>query len=466
MDFHSLISRYTLLPIGKTYSGRKYFKAIKYQRFLEKTQYWDRGAIEDLRNRQFSNLISHCYENVTFYRKYMDKNGLKVNDFQTIYDITKLPIITKETLKNNKEALKAINIDEKQISFQNTGGTTSTPAVFGRDLNNEYRVDANNCRFGKYAGYVPGMKSLLLWAHPMDLNSSESLHMRLKLLMDNAKIFNSWDLTEKNLLKLTNYIAKSNSEVIRGYASAIYNYIQYCKAKKIIFPKHIKSVIITADKIYEEQKGEISQFFECEVFEEYGCREFSVMAHECEKHKGLHLAEEHFIFEVLNQGDRRSNFEGTGELVVTPLYNYAMPLLRYSLGDDVTISSAFCDCGKRLRLITDLKGRVIDYVVTKNNRLMHGSFFFELFGFSKGISRFQAHQHEKGKVLIKIVKNKDFSEKEIEKIMDYFRIQNGDDIIAEIRYVDDIEISPSGKRRICISEVVSDYLSSSITSSV
>ena len=72
MKVRESLSRYLLLLVRKTYSRRNYFKAIQYKRFLKKTQYWESTQLESLRNKQFRNLISHCDNNVEFYRQYME----------------------------------------------------------------------------------------------------------------------------------------------------------------------------------------------------------------------------------------------------------------------------------------------------------------------------------------------------------------------------------------------------------
>jgi len=462
MNFQFILSRFVLLPIGKTFSRRKYFKALKFQKFLEKTQYWSREEIENLQNQQFQKLIRHCANNVPFYRRCLNKNNLTPDDFQSIKDITKLPIITKQIINNHKHELIASNFNKKLIKFEKSGGTTGIPAVFGTDISNSYMLDAKDWRFWKYAGFIPGMKTVLFWAHPLELEFINSIYLKLKNLMDNTKIFNSWNISESNFQKISNYLKHIRPEIIRGYASAIYFYVQYCKTNNISFKYSPKSIIITADKISELQKKEISDFFKCDIFDEYGCREFSFIAHECEKHEGLHLAEELFVFECLNPITSETTFNGNGELIVTPLFNFAMPLLRYRLGDEVIISENYCSCGRKLRVISELKGRTIDYVITKSNRMVHGTYFFDLFGLSKSIFKFQIHQFKKGEIIIFIVRNREFCLREILDTMNCFKNHFHDDLIGEIKYVNDIVKSPSGKTRICISHIASQLISNNV----
>jgi len=137
-----------------------------------------------------------------------------------------------------------------------------------------------------------------------------------------------------------------------------------------------------------------------------------------------------------------------------------MPLLRYRLGDTVTVSTEYCPCGKRLRVISDLEGRSVDFVVTNSDRVIYGSFFVGIFLPIKGIARYQVHQYKKGEIVIYLVKNKAFTEDEIQRLISNLGQIFRDDLAFEIEYVDEIIISPSGKRRSFISHISSQHLPS------
>jgi len=458
MRLHSLLSRYILLPLGKTYSRRNYFKALKYQHFLEETQYWERSAIEAWRTEHFLKLIAHCYENVPYYRMYMDKYDLHPRDFQSLEDVKKLPVMTKEILNENFELLKATNYKQRDIRYDTTGGTTGVPATIGIDQRNEYRVDAMWRRCWGYAGYVPGMKIMLFWCNQSELIKNKSLHERVKGIMNNSITLDFMDLYDSRLEQYAKYINKVQPEVIRGYSNAVYLFVQYCNKNKIKFVKSPKGIIITSDKIHSNQKREISEFFECEIFEEYGCHEFSVIAHECEAHKGLHLAEEHFIFEVFNPISQNFSFQGEGDIIISSLFNYALPLLRYNLGDRVFLSKESCACGRNLKLISDLYGRTVDFALTKSDRVFYGSFFTALFLNISGITKYQVHQYKKGEIIIYLIKNDKFDEKEIENVSVQLKNIFKDDMSFEYKYVDEIDIPLSGKRTSFISNISYSYL--------
>lgn len=453
-----LLSRYLLLPVFKTLAGRYYYKTIRYKRFLERSQYWDRSEMKTFRDRQFKNLISHCYRNVPFYREYMVRQKLTPDDFQTIKDISKFPLMSKQILNENQKALTATNYKMKWIQNECSGGTTGILSHFGIDKKNYYKVDGNYLRFWECAGYRQGMKMALLWGNELELARGKSVHERLKMFVENTKMLNFYDLSEEKLKKYTECLLRWKPDIIRGYSTAIYLYVKYCNSNAIRFKNKPKSIIITSDKISDQQKVEIEDFFECKVFEEYGSREFYVMAQECNAHQGLHLAEELFVFEILDLISGECRFQGRGEIIVTSLVNYAMPLLRFRLGDEVTIQPGKCHCGRKLMKISNIEGRIGDFVITKNGKFIYQNFFANVFAIHRGIDRFQLQQYEKGKVQIKVIKNKNFKQEEMDQVMLRFKSMLKNDLEMTLTYVNKIEIPTSGKRRPIISHIASQYL--------
>jgi phenylacetate-CoA ligase len=303
------------------------------------------------------------------------------------------------------------------------------------------------------------MKLALFWGNDRELLHSKTLRGRLKYIAENTMLLNCFDLSDKTLNTFISNLDKYKPQIIRGYSTAIYFFVKYCKHNNIHPAIKPRCIIITSDKVYKPQKDEIADYFNCEVFEEYGSREFGIIAHECEAHEGLHIADDLFIVEVLNPDTRLCDFKGKGEIVVTSLFNYSMPLIRYRLGDDVTLSDETCTCGIKLKLIKNIEGRIADLVITKSGKFIYGDFFAHPFYHSKGIDKYQVHQYEKGKVIINIVKNKFFTENEMLKILSELKTMVKDDLITEMKYVDDIDVTSSGKRRSVISYITDQNLS-------
>ncbi len=454
------LSHYLLLPIGLTISGINYNKVQQYRNLLQKSEFDDFEIRREFINQRFRDLIQHCYDQVPFYRSYMDSKGLKVNDFHTIADVVKLPILEKQIVNQNFDSLLAENYRPGDFRFDYTGGSTGTPTKFGIDKKSYYKVYANAWRFWGYAGYQPGMKILLFWGNRIELTTFKRIRHKIRSVIENSITLNSYDFNDKDQIwRYVRYIQNVKPPILRGYAGAIYLFVVYCKKFHVKFEYPPQAVILTSEKIFPSQKMEIAQFFNTEVFDEYGSTEFGIIAHECHSHTGLHLAEERLIIETYNAEHQTSNFYGKGEFLITTLDNYAMPLMRYRIQDEGFISNQICSCGRTLKLIENIDGRVMDYIVTKTEKLVHLIIFYNILSKIKGIKFFQIHQDEIGKIMISIIKDKSFDDKATTKIDMMFYDVFRDDLKFYIQFVDKLEVTSSGKYKIISSEVVSHYLS-------
>src|SRR5207302_1711333 len=103
--------------------------------------------------------------------------------------------------------------------------------------------------------------------------------------------------------------------------------------------------------------------FGCPVFDRYGCREVGNIAHECSAHRGLHVHSDINVVELL-VGDRPAAPETAGDVVLTNLTNFVMPIIRYDLGDQAVASASVCTCGRHGPLLERIVGRQVDVTVS------------------------------------------------------------------------------------------------------
>ncbi len=455
------LSRYFLIPVGMSLYGINYLKTFDYMNLLIKSEYTDFQKLTEFRNNRFQHLIQHCYSHVPYYRRYMELHGLQIKDFQTTADICKLPVLDKKQLNSQRELLIACNFNRSHLRIDRTGGSTGTPIQFITDRKSYYQVYANAWRFWGYAGYRPGMKMMLFWGNRSELMSAKNLKRRIKSYIENIIILNTYDLSKSLIYEYARQISKQRPAIIRGYAGTIYMFTEMCKKYEIEIGFYPTSIILTSENILTSQKKKIADFFKSEVFNEYGCREFGILAHECNYHDGLHLAEEQFIFEIYNSQLDRYQMEGNGEIIVSSLFNYAMPLLRYRLEDEVTITTKKCVCGRTSGVLTQIDGRIIDYILTKSEKLVHQSIFEDLFDILDGVITFQIRQNQKGAIQVLLVVDERFKMNELDNLLNEFYSLFKDDLIFTVEYVEEIELLPSGKRQLVLSNIDHEYLASS-----
>ena len=146
--------------------------------------------------------------------------------------------------------------------------------------------------------------------------------------------------------------------------------------------------------------------------------------------------------------------EGTrGEVVGTYLHNYAMPFVRYLNGDAATYGTRRCACGRGLPLLESVDGRVLDVILTPDGRHILGEFFVYVMLGLAYVRQYQVVQDVIDELEMKIVADRPLTEDERRFITDKIATHTGRAMRIKISEVSSIPLTPSGKRRVTISNL-------------
>ena len=191
----------------------------------------------------------------------------------------------------------------------------------------------------------------------------------------------------------------------------------------------------------------IESFFQTKMYNQYASSEGAPFIFECEK-GNLHLELQSGIFEVLDSNSLTSQ---SGRLIITSFTTEGTPLIRYDIGDSITLEDASknCTCGNHNPLVKEILGRIDDYIFSPDNGKINLGNISNTLKDTKGIVRFQVIQDSLDSLTILVVKD----EKEYSKLIENKFIQNwrdrvGEEMSLEIKYVTDIPVEASGKYRI------------------
>jgi phenylacetate-CoA ligase len=199
--------------------------------------------------------------------------------------------------------------------------------------------------------------------------------------------------------------------------------------------------------------------FNSELFETYGSVEFGHLAFECSEHCGLHMITSSAYIEFLDENGEYVSPGEQGEIIVTGLLNYAMPLIRYRIGDLAIPTDEKCPCRRTWPLIKKIQGRINDLIVLPSGRKtninhLYPYIYEELKKNVFSISQYQILQEQKNRIIFKVVKGKEFDPMMLEKIKDYLEIyfeEQAENVEVVMQIVKEIPKDKSGKRRILIS---------------
>lgn len=405
-------------------------------------------------SRIFDSFIALCRHaiNQTGYYKNIIPESLFDLDTKDVYSLlSRLPVLTKDDVSKNYTSLIARNLASHNIR-KSTGGSTGRPFHFELDHQSYLRREAVMWRGYKWAGYHYGMKALYLWGVDSgELDFKKRMKDSLYHRFYNRSMLNSFALNENNISEYIRVINQKKPEIIVSYVNPLYQLAKYILESGCEMHQP-KRILTGAEPLYEFQRNKIEQAFGCKVMNTYGCREFMLIAAECEKQNGLHINKDHLIVETIND-DGVPVVGEEGDLLITDLFNYGMPLIRYQNGDRAIISQESCTCGNPLPLLKEIKGRKLDAIKAANGSKLPGEFFPHLFKDIRAVKKFQVVQNTMHEVEILVIPDQSFSNEEKSHVQRELDKYTDGSLRIAWKEVDEIALTESGKHRVTICNV-------------
>jgi len=415
-----------------------------------KSQWFRREKILDIQRRRLRALIKHAYENVPYYHRVFKDRGLHPSDIKSVEDLNKLPMLTKEDIRSNFDDMVATNFPRAEMMPYATGGSTGEPLQFYVTKDYVNSKSAAELRAYSWCGYKLGDKHAVLWGSSFDLKKSEELRNRTVNFFDRRIMLNCFRMSEESMRTYIHRLEKFKPKIVRGYASALYLFAKFMLHEGVDNIKP-KAVITSAETLFDHERKTIQEVFGCEVYDFYGAREATAISAECSEHSGYHISAENYVLECMKEGERAA-LGKTGGILITNLRNYAMPFIRYEIGDLGSLSDNFCSCGRGLPLMSSIEGRITDIIVTQDGNFISTPVLTLIFK-NLPIKQYQIIQEKLEKIRVKIVKAKGYSEKDTNYVVRGMHKFIGGNIQIRVEFVESIPLKASGKRRPVISKI-------------
>lgn len=419
---------------------------------LLKTEWMSSEELKALQLERLKGLFIHAQEHVPYYRKLFSDIGFDANRLSSFSDLEKIPILTKDDVRKHLEEMKADNFERWQPRTAQTGGSTGKPLITYKDRRAHTYLTANNLRAWHAAGYNLGDKYITL-AHGSLIPKKGSLKNAVYFFLQHSDLIKCYHMDEETLAEALKTIRNSRGRFMFGYSSSTYLLASFADKLEIPMAGTLDALFTTSDMLYPHQRALIEKVFGTKVFDIYGCPEGGIISFECERHNGYHLNQESAYVEIAGADE-----SGQGRIVSTPLFNYAFPMIRYETGDIGSITEEACACGRALPRISQLGGRIRDFIVLSDGRHIHGAFFnhLEVLYQSDWIEKYQVVQEAHDHLVMKVTCTRLPQETELEQIRVSLRKGLMPDMQIDFD-LDGVELAPSGKFRLIVSKVKTDW---------
>ena len=292
--------------------GKKFEQAVSH---LEKTQWYSYGELIEYQDEKLKNIVEHAYNTVSYYHEVMKDKKLKPKDITKVDHIYKLPILTNEIVRRNKNKLISNKFSVRELMPGHTSGTTGTPLEFYWDKNLWFWNNVFHWRQKNWSGISFGDPyALFLGRTIVSINKKEPPFWQYNPY-ENQLWVSSFHLNPKKLPAIVNKILEFNPKAIEGYPSTLSIFASLLKDyNKNLY---LKASFTSSETLYDNQKLIMEDIFNCNNYDFYGLAERVIWGTECSMHNGKHLNMEYGITEVVDEKNNILPNGKTGYLVGT-----------------------------------------------------------------------------------------------------------------------------------------------------
>lgn len=414
--------------------------ALRYFYQLRRIQWLSAEQIRALQETRLRSLIGHAYRHVAYYREMLDRLAIDPGAIRRIEDLQRLPLLSKDTVRRNLHFdLMSETHNKRQMLPVTTSGAGGEPLTLYADKTHLEMCWATALRNQEWTGYRFGDRQVRLWDIALGRPRLQVLRERLDAFLSRRRVAAAITMHPDGLRRAAALARRHPRALVSGEAAALQLIAAATGGAAAGQPAPL-AVVSSEQTLAADLRAAIEQGFGAKVFDKYAARELGVIAHECGAHRGLHVNAESYIVEILRDG--RAALPGeSGDVVITDLSNYSVPLIRYELGDRATFSDRRCACGRGLPLIEAIEGRAATIIVGADGAFVPGTYFAEVLSdYGHVIRQFQVVQNEPGTVQLRIVKGPRFSEAALRRLLDLFGQHLGAGIAIDVHTVE--RISP------------------------
>lgn len=385
-------------------------------------------------------LLKHACKSVPFYRMRLDAS----DDFS----LNSFPVINKSLIKEFYTQFQSDQFQAHELHSMATSGSTGTPFKILQDRNKRNRVLAELIYFNALAEQKLGERFVFfrVW-------NEKNKKSYLERLAQNIVCFDILSLSEATLAKAADLLENDgNIKSCLGYASTFEHLCRYVELNRPKFkPKGLRSIVTSSEVMPIEVKRQIGQVIGCSVYDRYSNQENGIISQSDDCSDLLKVNFPSYLVEILKEDSDESANEGeVGRIVVTDLYNYAMPMIRYDTGDlAIKVGN-----GKFSTNLKSIQGRQVDVIYNaRGEPLTPHTWSVYMWKFDK-LRQYQFIQEGSGVYKLKVSGAEGLYSRD-----DFLVVLKpilGNDAKIDVEYVDEIPVLASGKFKKTICKYVPD----------
>lgn len=383
------------------YLLRSYPVIYPYVKEVERMYNMSHDELQGRNERVFLKIFRKAYTKSSFYHKLYTEAGIKLEDIKCLGDISKLPVVTKDMILHQSDAL--LTTSKWKLLKNRTSGTTGTPLTVFEDWKSIWKEQAYFYCYRKRCGYIYGQPLVSLRGNLGKKDTMMYVHI------SNTLYLSSYNINEQTVGAYYKGIEKRSPQAIEGYPSSLYNLALLLKDKGLYC--NIPVCFTSSENLLDFQRQLIEERFQTKIFDHYGTTERTIRISESIRHDGYFEDPGYSINEYLK--DR---------VVSTSLINSVFPLIRYQSSDVVILKENTKD--ERVS-IDRIQGRSGNCIKGKDGSIYNNAALTFILTYSHNIRYAQFIQKKNGKVLLNIVPEAVFSSQNLDELKQMIDLKIG-----------------------------------------
>lgn len=433
----------------------KQHRSVAVRKQLEESQYWPEERLRELQVQRLRRLLVRAGTSVPYFRDLFAQIGFDpAHDVGSLADLARLPLMDKAIIRTNVDRLMAE--DAVGLARFNTGGSSGEPLIFYIGKERVSHDVAAKWRATRWWNVDIGDPEIVVWGSPIELGAQDRLRALRDLLLRSHLL----PAFEMSAAKLDGFVARIRAHrprMLFGYPSALSHIARHARDKgQRMDDLGIRVAFVTSERLYDEQRAQISDTFGCPVANGYGGRDSGFIAHQCPE-GGMHITAEDIVVEILDEDGQPVPRGQSGEIVITHLATGDFPFIRYRTGDIGALGTQLCDCGRGLPLLQEIQGRNTDFLVAQDGTVMHGLALVYILRDLPQVQAFKIIQESLERTRVQVVLAAPLDPAAfaaLKRTVEHgFRARLGAGVTVEVERVARIAPETSGKFRYVVSKV-------------
>jgi phenylacetate-CoA ligase len=416
--------------------------------------YWSHEELREYQEKRLRDIVRHAYEYVPLYHDRFKAAGIVPSDIKSIEDLDKIPIIRKEEFKKQDPSrLVSSRFDIAKLKIIRTSGSTGKPfQIYVSPVEDSWRK-----AIYMRANISCGQRMRDEWVvvtSPHHFTDTTGLQRRIKIYAQTCvSVFDKIDEQVKT-------ISRMGPDVLDGYSGSL---VLIAKEIKRSGTNDIRPRMMfgSAELIDDVSRRFIEEVFHAPFYDQFGCAEVDRTAWQCPSKTGYHMDIDSVVTQATDADGNSVSPGERGEIVYTSLFNYAMPIIRYCVGDLAISLDDECPCGRSFPMLKSIEGRKDSLLRLPDGRLMSPrAFTVSLleFGLYDQIKQFRIVQKELGLFKIYIqpegqnIDSKILSERLRTHLQEGLNLKDSE-VQIDVEFTDEMPVDKTGKHRAVISEI-------------